>query len=481
MTFNKKHNFKREGQLSLEVIFFAAVVLIIMTGFIFWALSFLKLSVRVFYKTMAFSVAEGGIEYYRWHLAHNTTDYWDGQGSTSTGPYTHDYYDKNGQKIGSFSLEITPPPTGSTIVTVRSTGRVIADSSVDKVIEVRMGIPSFAKYAWAINGDVNFGTAAEVFGPVHSNGGLHFDGLAHNLVTSALTSYDDPDHQEPGTDPLEFSVHTHRAPVDPLPPAAVPSRTDVFQVGRQLSVPAVDFPGLTQDLAQIRADASSTGFYRPSSTAFGYDMLFKTNDTFDLFRVTALVPPGSCTSSQSYWGTWSIQSSTLLGNYPFPTSGLIFLEDNVWVRGQINTARLTLGSGRFPNQQSTWSSITINNDLLYTNYDGQDTIGLISQNNVNIGLVSEDDLRVDGALIAQNGRVGRHSYSQSACGSTRSRALFTSYGMLGSNTRPGFYYSATNGYQARNYIYDANLLYGPPPSFPLTSDNYTQISWEEIK
>ncbi|MDQ5893346.1 MAG: hypothetical protein QG640_358, partial [Patescibacteria group bacterium] len=33
----------------------------------------------------------------------------------------------------------------------------------------------------------------------------------------------------------------------------------------------------------------------------------------------------------------------------------------------------------------------------------------------------------------------------------------------------------------RNIIYDGNLLYAPPPSFPLTSDQYTTLSWEEIR
>ncbi len=473
---NRKLDTKsREGQLSLQMIFFAAIVVILITGFIFAALSFLKLSVRSFNKSLAFSVAEAGIEYYRWHLAHSPTDYQDGTGGP--GPYTHNYYDKSGVKIGEFILSVTPPPTGSTIVNVQSTGRVAADSSLEKVIKVKMGIPSFAKYAWALNGEVNFGSAAEVFGPIHSNAGIRFDGLAHNLVTSALTSYDDPDHSGAN----EFAVHTHRAPVDPLPPTAVPSRPDVFQVGRQFPVPAVDFVGITQDLSEIRANASSSGFYRVSSTALGYEMILKTDDTFDLRRVTVLVPPGSCSGSAAGWGTWSIQSSTLIGTYSFPSNGLIFLEDDVWVRGQISTARLTIGSGRFPNTTSTRSNIIVNGDLLYTNYDGQDVIGLIAQNNVTVGLVSDDDLRIDGALMAQNGRVGRYSYSQSACGSTRGRAKLTSYGMLGSNTRPAFYYSATNGYQERDYIYDANLLYGPPPSFPLTSDNYVQISWEEVK
>ena len=467
----------RSGQISVIMVFFVALTVTLITGFVFLATTFLQLSVREFNKSLAFSVAEAGIEYYRWHLAHAQSDYWDGQGATSTGPYVHNYYNKDGILIGTFSLDITPPPVGSTVVKVRSTGKVTADSSIDKVIEVRMAIPSFAKYAWVLNDYVRFGSTAEVFGLVHSNSGLRFDGIAHNLVTSAQSTFDDPDHSGGN----EFGVHTHSSPTDPLPPAAVPARPDVFMAGRQFPVPAVDFAGITQDLADIQSAASSSGFYATSSGAFGYDLVFATSGTFTVYKVTALTsPPVGCSSGQTGWGTWSVQTESVYATGTIPTNGYMFFEDHVWVRGQINGKRVTVGSGKFPDNPSTRTNIIVNNDLRYTNFDGTDSIALLAQNNFNVGLISEDDLRIDAALVAQNGRVGRHSYS-SSCGSTSSRTLLTSYGILGTALRPAFLYSSSNGYQARNYIYDSNLLYAPPPGFPLTTDQYTIISWSEVK
>jgi hypothetical protein len=475
---------QRGGQLSLEVLFFAAIVVLFITGFIFLSLTFLKLSVRGFNKTMAFSISEAGIEYYRWHLAHAPQDYQDGTGVA--GPYIHDYYDKSGVKIGQFKLEITPPPPGSTIVKIKSTGEVVADSSIEKVIQVTMGIPSFAKYAIAANDNMRFGEGTEVFGEVMSNGGIRFDGIAHNLVRSGQATYVDPDH----TGGNEFGVHTHLAPTDPLPPAAVPNRTDVFTVGRQFPVPALDFAGMTQDLATIRAGASSSGVYATSSGALGFDLVFSsTSQRYSLYRVTALTAaPSGCTNSQNQtgWGTWSIQTETLIASGTVPANGLFFFEDNLWVRGKINGSRITVGSGRFPDNVATRTNITVNNDLLYTNYTGLDVIALIAQNNINVGLVSENDLRIDAALIAQNGRVGRYYYRPPGGGSQRCspnhvRQALTAYGMVGTNQRYGFAYTDDTGYQDRNLIYDSNLLYGPPPSFPLTSDQYTLISWEEVK
>jgi hypothetical protein len=37
-----------------------------------------------------------------------------------------------------------------------------------------------------------------------------------------------------------------------------------------------------------------------------------------------------------------------------------------------------------------------------------------------------------------------------------------------------------SGYAAQPVQYDGNLLYAPPPSFPLTTDQYQIISWDEI-
>lgn len=468
---------KSAGQISLQLLVFSTVALSAVIGFVVWSSSLLNSSVRDFRKLIVFNVAEAGVEYYRWHLAHAPLDYQDGTGVT--GPYTHDYYDKSGSIVGTFTLDITPPPIGSRVVKIRSTGRLLTDLSIEKIIEVRLGIPSLAKYAVAMNANVRFGEGTEIFGPIHSNGGIRFDGLAHNLVTSAMTTYDDPDH----TGANEYAVHTHKSPIDPLPTSTLPARTDVFMSGRQMGVPPLDFVGITQTLSQMKTDAQTDGFYRASSTAYGYEVILKTDDTFDLRRVTALTsPPQYCTNSQnqSGWGTWTISTSTLLGNYPFPANGIIFLEDHIWARGQISGARLTIASGVFPDNSATRTSITVNSDLLYTNYDGSDVIGLIAQNNINAGLGSADILRVDAALTAQNGRAGRYYYG-SNCGTSYRRNILTLYGMIASNLRYGFAYTDNTGYLTRNITYDGNMLFGPPPSFPLTGDQYVQISWDEIK
>ena len=475
----------KKGQLSVEILFFGALTVVFITGLVFLAVTFFQTASRGVNRAQAFAIAEAGVEYYRWHLAHAPADFTDGTGGP--GPYTHPYYNKDGVEIGQFVLDITPPSLGSTLVIVRSTGKVSADPSIARMIEVKFAVSSFARYAIALNNSVRFGEGTEVFGEIFSNGGIRFDGLAHNLVQSAQQSYDDPDHGGAN----EFGVHTHKTTADPLPPAAVPDRPDVFMAGRNFPVPALDFTRITQDLASLKAQASSSGLYFASSTAYGYELALATSGAYTVYRVDELTPrPPGCTntSNEPNWGTWSVESETSIASGTLATSSIFFFEDDVWVRGQVGGRRVTVASGRFPDNPSTRSSITVNTNLLYTNYDGTDAIALIAQNDFNVGLFSDDILRIDAAIVAQNGRVGRHYYqapsSQSQadkCGPTTNRARITLYGSLISNQRYGFGFTDLTGYLERVLIYDPNLLYSPPPSFPLTSDEYVQISWTELQ
>ncbi|PIR89442.1 MAG: hypothetical protein COU07_00890 [Candidatus Harrisonbacteria bacterium CG10_big_fil_rev_8_21_14_0_10_40_38] len=473
------------GQILIQALVLSALAVVFIAVLINLALYSINSTFRAYNSEQAFQVAEAGIEYYRWHLAHDPTDYTNGTGQP--GPYTLPYYDKDGEQIGEIELSVEPL-SGTTIVTLTSTGRLYSDASVSRTIQAKLGISSFAKFAVAANDTMRFGEGTEVFGPIHSNGGIRFDGIAHNIITSAVASYNDPDH----SGQYDFGVHTHVDPADPLPPSPVPNRPDVFMAGRDFPVPAIDFTGIAADLAQIKTDAQTNGAYYPDSGTHGYEIVFHPDDTYTISKATDLKrKPNGCSDqiSDNDWGIWSINATTSVGTYPMPNNGLIFVEDFLWVSGQIDGQRITVASAKFPENPGTQTSINVNHDLLYTNYDGTDVIGLIAQNDINVGLYSEDDLRIDGAIIAKNGRVGRYYYkapsgNQNYCGEEAYRDTITLYGMIGTNERYGFSWSCggiyCSGYANRNLIYDANLLFGPPPGFPLTSDEYETISWEEI-
>ncbi len=552
----------------------------------------------------ALAIAEAGVDYYRWHLAHVPDDYQDGTGGP--GPYVHDFRDANNNIVGQFSLEITPPPSGSTVVTIKSTGQLTNKPNSARSITVKQGIPSFTKYAVVANADMRFGVGTEVFGPIHSNGGIRFDGIAHNLVTSLQYVYDDPDH----TGGQEFGVHTHvnappgtgvndtyrplEAPtvLPPPPYETLPTRSDVFLVGRQTPVPQVDFNSITSDLSVMKTRANANGIHLLPSGGQGYHITFRQDGLVDMRIVNAQlrcqyrsgtqwrdygycsnnfnrtctqtsncnycslngnrscssnfdcssVGAGTCVTS----GFSCLQSSHSIGSrvadqssftyqgvsslaHPMPTNGLIFVEDDVWVDGVVsNNTRVTVIGAREPLASGN-ANIYVNKDLTYNRYCDNATrnacsqdsecsggascvnnsnssaaIGLIAQNNILVGFFSEDDLRVDAALIAQNGRIGRPNYGASgssyqlypigspdpyglaSCSSYRSQSTITTFGSLATNQRYGFAWTGStfcggtqsSGYCTRNLNFDSNLTYAPPPDFP-TTGQYETLSWEE--
>lgn len=473
----------RQGIVLVNVIIFAAIAITVTIALVNWGAVVLKTTRVMVSKEQAFQNAEAGIDYYRWHLAHVTTDYSDGTGS-GNGPFVHDIKDADGDIIGQFSLTITPPPVGSTVVKVESKGSVYStttSSTISRTILATMAIPSLAKFAVVANNNMRFGEGTEIFGPVQANGGIRFDGVAHNLVSSAMSTYTDTDSDRCTSN--SWGVHTCFGTDDPVPNTPVNNRPDVFMAGRQFPVPAFDFTGLTVNLSQMKTAAQNNGRYFAASGYQGYHIVLKTNDSFDLYTVRSLQSAsGNCATynnGQANWGKWSINNEHFEANYSFPSNGIVFLEDNVWIDGQISTARLTVVVGKFPDNVTTRKSITINSNLKYTNYDGTDVIALVAQGDVNVGYDSANDLRIDAALVAQNGRVGRYYYS-SYCGASNVRNSITLNGMIATNMRYGFAYTNNTGYALRNIIYDNNLLYSPPPSFPLTSDQYQTISWQEV-
>jgi type II secretory pathway pseudopilin PulG len=178
-----------------STLIYTVIVIFIFSMVMLAVLSYASVQVRLVKNTVAreqaFQIAEAGANYYQWRLAHFATDYYDGNAtSTSPGPYIHDFIDKDtNKKIGEYSLQITPPSVGSTIVTIKSTGYTLQNPNTKRTITVRYGVPSLAKYAFLTNTDVWVGDTESINGEMHANGGIHFDGTGNALITSSKTTY----------------------------------------------------------------------------------------------------------------------------------------------------------------------------------------------------------------------------------------------------------------------------------------------------
>lgn len=480
------------------------MVSIVMTSIISFVSGQTKYSLRVHAREQAFQIAESGIHFYRWYLAHQVegrtaqqiATFWNsGNPYGVATPYEVEYRDPNGGPVGRYRLEVTPPPAGSTVVIVRASGWTYKYPDDKRFIQVRFRRPSWSENAVLANDVMRFGSGTEVYGKIHSNQGIRFDGIAHNVVSSAVSTYDDPDHNGA----VEFGVHTH---VNPLPAVGVndsfraaealpntpAARADVFMAGRSFPLPVVDFNGVLGDLSTMKSTAQNgtdnSRYFANLNNDVGRKIILKTNGTFDTCRVasaslTGTTPTYDIAGTNGYKrpasnSTCNSCSGTCLQNFPIPDNGIIFVEDNLWLQGQINDKKVTvvaadLNGGPAP-------SVYIANDLGYTTYTGDDIIGVIGQNNIEIPKTSDTNLSIDGALLAQQGRVGRPDY-----GTADHKDSITIHGAIATNQRYGFAW--TNGFQNwgytdRNLYYDNSLLYYPPPYFP-TGTQYEMDLWQE--
>ncbi len=473
------------------------MISIIMTSIIGFIANQTKYALQVHAREQAFQIAESGIHFYRWYLAHQVEGRTAQQVATfwATGnpygvatPYSVVYTDPGGSPIGTYTLEVTPPATGSTIISVKATGVTYRYPNEKRIIVVRFRRPSWSESAVLANDVMRFGSGTEVYGKIHSNNGIRFDGVAHNLVTSSLSSYDDPDH----SGAQEFAVHTHvNAPPSSgvndtfraaeAPPAGVTSRSDVFEAGRTFPDATVDFNGVLGDLSLMKtaAQASSSYYLASGTSAAGQQITLKTNGTYDVCKVNTVNTAYSIRKYARTSGNGSA-CNTCTGNcaptnHPIPNNGVIFVEGNAWVSGTINGKKVTVVAANLIGGAAP--SMYVLNDIRYTNTDGSDVIGIIGQNNIEIAWASENDLRIDAALLAQQGRVGREHYLDKGY-NPDTKSTITVNGAIATNQRYGFAWTDGTGYQTRNLYYDNNLLYYPPPYFP-TGTQYEMDLWQE--
>jgi hypothetical protein len=182
---------------------------------------------------------------------------------------------------------------------------------------------------------------------------------------------------------------------------------------------------------------------------------------------------------------------------PYPSAGVIFVSDNVWVEGTGVTGKITIAaSGQFNGTGKT-ASINVVGDLTYAAKDGTVAVGLIAQENLKIPMyaprgkdgtmgsnwtsnVGTVDMEIDAALIAQ---TGKEFVNYNGTSGPR-RGLLKFYGSVSSYLTPYRYSVSSNnadygGFGRGANVYDAFLLHNPPPKFP-TVGSYQLLEWQEL-
>lgn len=458
------------GYLLVLVLVFGAIFFMITSASIGYVVVQSKLAQSRYNKERALNIAEAGLDYYKWFLAHNpgnTTN-----GTNAVGPYVHQYVDPEGSAIGEFSLQIASSSSCGdvTAIDITSTGYTYENPNAKRIVYGRYARPTVAEYSYIINASVWAGSDRVIIGPYHSNGGIRMDGTNNSAVTSGQSTWSCTSSY--GCSPTQNNA-------DGVLGNGPNSNLWSFPA------PPINFTGITVDLSAMQNKAQNAGgkYFGPSGKA-GYHITFKSNGTFDIFRVNSKEnePNGYA------WGYYLniLKGESLIGNYPIPTGcAVIYVEDQVWLDGVVN-GKVTLAAADV-DTTGVDPSIILNGNLTYAN--ATSGILAIAEYDVLVGLVVPDDMTLSGIFVAQNGHFGRNFYDNSmpnAWSQYIKRNSLTLSGTIVSNGREGTKWvngsgTYVSGFNSRTNVYDRNLVSSPPPLTPKVSDTYEFIEWREVQ
>ncbi len=459
----------------LTAIVFGAIFLTVLGALSSFVLTENKLQLHATAGSRGLAIAEAGLEYYRWHLAHYPNDLQNGTGQP--GPYTIPYEDPEGGQTGTITLAIAGNAScgQTTSIDIRSTGTPSEDTNADRTIVARYARPTVARYSYVLNSTVWAGDDRIISGPYHSNGGIRMDGTANAPVTSSLATW-------LCTSSFGCSPNQNKAGVWGAGPN---------QSLWDYPVPQVDFAGISADFSSLKTTATASGLYFPryssgnsnqASYWRGYHIIFNSNDTMTVKRVS-----GTTSLSATFLNPADtldrtlISSETLYGTYAIPSEcGLIFVEDNVWVEGTVSR-KVTLVAANVTTTGIAPNAMLPGN-LTYAATDGTDGLTLIAEKNILITPNAPATLTLNGVFIAQGGAFGRNLYS---CPSSyEPRGTLTILGTTVSNLRTGTQWingcgGSDAGYQVRIDAFDRKLSTDPPPFTPNTSTDYQFVDWRQ--
>ncbi len=429
-------------------------------------------------RAKAFEIAEAGLEYYRWHLAHWPNDVQNGTGQP--GPYVHVVNDPEGGAIGRYSLDINAGTfCGKTsTVDITSTAWTEADPTFKRVLSARYTRPTVAKYSTITNSNVWVGSDRVINGPYHSNGGIRMDGTHNADVTSGVTTW---------SCTSSFGC-TPTSNQDGVFGAGGPQNLWKFPS------PTVDFNGITIDLANLKGYATSSGVYVPPSGGYGWRVTLRADGQMELRKVVG---------APLYWGYsiengW-VQERVVMSNVQnetvsivLPTCPVIFVEDNIWLDGVISGKVVVVAAD--VTQASVDRSVILSNNI--TKADANAGLTVIGERDVLVGLQVPDVMTLEGIFIAQKGKFGRNHYCENDCSSQSGnqglpgtldayvkRAQLTIHGTVVSNGRVGTKWTSgssyISGFAQRYDNFDRLLSESPPPFTPTISDDYEFVRWSD--
>jgi hypothetical protein len=443
--------------------------------------------------TDSLAIAEAGLNQYLWMVQSGNSSLANNYaipGNNGADPHYQvfdfaDPYDKHTIQ-GRYAILVTPPSASDSNISVKVTGKANDPLSTPRTVSAHVGQPSFSQYLLLTNDEVWIGGPLDRVwhGKTHSNTGICIDTANINdMITSARQTYSSG--MFGGTRNGVWSGHDYTVPSN-----------DPSRAYWHFAVPPIDFLTVTADFPALSALAVGNGINLPYSTSTAHDytqgwyIKLLANQQYQIKRVTGETQSATYSSGGSVGGNLTLvtpSSPVPSGVLNYPTNGIIYVNDNVWVEGTGLSGRITIASSGQLNGSGKTAATDINivGDLTYAAKDGTVAVGLIAQNNVEIpayapwkksGTISTMDMEIDCALIAEKGK----EYVNASDLGGPDRDMLSIYGSVSSYTRPYRYNTGNGGGFAQgSNTYDPYLLHNPPPYFP-TAGSYQIIDWNEL-
>ena len=445
-------------------------------------------------REQAVQIAESGLEYYRWFLAHTTSILDNGTGLST--PVTYEVKDAENNRIGQATISVALATTCGVpqYADITSEGRADRDTGFARTLLARYMRPSVAEYSHIVNQNVWAGSDRNITGSYHSNGGVRMDGTNNSKVTSAVASW--ICDSSFGCSPTNNNAN------------------GVFGSGSgsalwQYPVPQISFEGIATQFSTLSGYAYSQGIYLSGTTTRvagvqqggsyssvaasdqrGYRLVFNSNGTLSVYRVTGTTLVRGYNAMLGWHNDYNIiSSSVFLGSYTPPSNCMvIYVNAKTWIEGAVS-GKVTLVAADLG---SYTPDVIFNNNVSYATTDGSTGLTVIAERSILVPLVAPDSMSIRGIFVAQGGWFGRNYYTTSGSNEVPSaydsyvlRSTLTTNGSVISNLRvgtkwlcgsPGVYCS---GYSNRIDNYDRVLAFSPPPFTPAASPDYKFVLWRE--
>jgi hypothetical protein len=334
-----------------------------------------------------------------------------------------------------YNLRVFPPDATSKFVRIVAAGRKAGATRDVHVIETYVRPSSLADYYRVVNGNVSWGTGAVTNGKIYANGNITHDGTATaNIYAEGQIS---------GSVVLQNGALRYDVDSNPT-------------IRSQIKNP-IDFTSFLTSFTDIERASQLDGIYLNDASKHAWRLSFRADGTVDIetcMRVgtsdVADVLP-NCTPASP-------------ANRPVPANGAIYVVQDAIVQDASSGGgvhgRVTVASN---------DDIVVADNIHFVTA-GEDVLGLVAKNNVFIAKYTPDPLTWSAGVIAQTGTWQARDWSGTK------KSLMTFRGMAATDDGGSFAGMFTN----RDYGYDENFVWLPPPWFPVVEDAYTVLFFREL-